>query len=95
VVADRDSWEAKARTLEQELGMMVATTPPPNRGADDNKFRELKAALAKMFHPDALRLVSRFEAVAREELCKEINAAIDGIERPHMGSPDDLFKTVR
>jgi hypothetical protein len=49
-------------------------------GYDADKFRELKAALAKMFHPDALRSASNFERVVCEELFKEINVEIDRID---------------
>jgi hypothetical protein len=82
-VADRDSWEAKSKTLEREIanlnGAARAGRPP------EDKFRELKAALAKKLHPDALSSVSRLEAVAREELYKEITAEIDRIERKQRG----------
>jgi hypothetical protein len=74
-VADRDRWETEAKKRQSEK-----TDSPAAEGYDAEKFRKLKAALAKMFHPDALRSASNFERVVREELFKEINAEIDRID---------------
>jgi hypothetical protein len=79
VVADRDGWEAVAKKLETEIARMKAGAGPTS-DVDGELFRELKNALAKMFHPDALRSASNFERVVREELYKEINAEISRIE---------------
>jgi hypothetical protein len=83
-VADRDRWEAEAKKC-RSLKTGAGGVP----GYDADKFRELKAALAKMFHPDALRSASNFERVVREELFKEINVEIDRIDgkRREAGSP--------
>jgi hypothetical protein len=81
-VADRDRWEATAKKLQLEIADLKTGRMRSGRttGDDSRKFRELKAALAKMFHPDALRSASNFERVVREELFKEINIEIDRID---------------
>lgn len=80
-IADRDRWEAAAKNLQSEIaGLKTGAAPASGvRGNDADKFRELKVALAKMFHPDAHRSASNFERVVREELFKEINVVIDRI----------------
>jgi hypothetical protein len=82
VVADRDRWEAAAKKYEAEIaGLKAGPGAGRASGGDAEKFRELKTALAKMFHPDALRSASNFERVVREELYKEVNVEIARIDR--------------
>ena len=83
-VADRDRWEAECKTLQQEIANLKAGAARAGR-PPEGKFRELKAALARMLHPDAPRSESRLEATAREELYKEITAEINRIERKQRG----------
>jgi hypothetical protein len=81
IVADRDRWEAAARRYETEIAALKSGAKGDRAPDIDGRlFRELKNALAKMFHPDALRSASNFERVVREELYKEINAQIGRIE---------------
>jgi hypothetical protein len=75
-VADRDRWEAAANELQSAL----AAVKTEAAGDEPDRFRKLKAALARMFHPDALSSASSFERVVREELFKEINVEMDRIE---------------
>jgi hypothetical protein len=83
-VADPDRWEAEAKKLQREIAGLInraAAAASGVRDVDANKYWELKAALAKMFHPDALTLASDFERIAREALYKEINVEIERIEK--------------
>jgi hypothetical protein len=81
VVADRDRWEALSKRSEKEIDELKEKSMcVPSTEVNGGQFRELKNALARMFHPDALRSASNFERVVREELYKEINAEIRRIE---------------
>jgi hypothetical protein len=65
-VADRDRWEAAANELQSALAALKTEAT----GDEPDRFRKLKAALARMFHPDALSSASSFERVVREECSK-------------------------
>jgi hypothetical protein len=81
VVADRDRWEALASQCNREVAdLKVRLQQARSSDIKGDQFRQLKNALARMFHPDALRSASNLERLVREELYKEISAEINRIE---------------
>ena len=73
-VAQRDQWEQRALAAEQQLATGGV-------GNSSRKYRLLKNALAKEFHPDHSS-ASGIEKVIRTETFKLIWAKIEEIDKP-------------
>jgi len=75
VVADRDKWEEMTRQRENEIAQLR------HRGADHNKFRQVKAIISRRLHPDNDKGTGEIERIARTVIFKEIWPGIVKIDR--------------
>ena len=83
VIAQRDAARTEASHLlvqVKELTARLAATPAGPCEPVDARFRELKAAFAKLYHPDRIT-ASGFERTLREQVFKEVWSEIERIER--------------
>jgi hypothetical protein len=74
-VAQRDHWEAVAKTLQKAVADLQRKTQKPDR-----KFEEAKRAFAKLYHPNASVSRSPLETMLRGEIFKEFWAELERIE---------------
>jgi hypothetical protein len=77
VVADRDHWQARAKTVESEVEILRNQRPA---SSPEDRFAQAKRAFAKLYHPNNAN-ASGIEAIVRAEVFKEFWNELARIER--------------
>lgn len=75
---ERDAAQNEASTIKRQLDTLRSERSAP--GGDDARFRAVKAAFARLYHPDRTQ-VAGIERMIREEFFKEFWAEIERIEK--------------
>ncbi len=77
VVADRDHWQSRAKSVESEIEILRNQRPA---STPDDRFAQAKRAFAKLYHPNNAN-ASGMEKIVRAEVFKEFWNELERIER--------------